>query len=281
MGTTKTPKTEPVAQARQDLEAAQGLLARWEAEHAAAEAELASLQERAGVEVLDDPEAASTLPRDMSQLRDRIDIAERAVAAQGPRVKTAESAYLHAEADVLEQTVAVARGRLGEHQARTNELLALLREHEGAFEPAKGGRRSQRLQAELAQAEIRVEILRRMAAGEDPEAWLQGQVHPSIGTVAGLQPHDLYPSCVWGPEAVVRAPAYAAVVGFARVALTELESGSVHAELEAEIADIREQMALEPDLDLSDAIARREQRLAELGPEAESRRAELAALTGQ
>lgn len=58
------------------VEEAREVLARWEAEKAAAEVELESLMARAGGEVLDDPKAAERLPRVLAELRDRVDLAQ-------------------------------------------------------------------------------------------------------------------------------------------------------------------------------------------------------------
>lgn len=216
----------PAEVARRDLDAQRETLARWGAQVAATEAELASLQQRAGEEVLDDPNAAGVLARSMQGLRDQLDIARRAVAAQGPRVQRAEAAYLNAEADLLEAVAVDARKKLEAHQTRTAGLLAQLAEHEGVFVPEvqlidalRSGNvlgtptewatpKSEPLEDAAHLAGLRVQILREMAAGRDPAPLLQAQASRRDSTVCGLSIPELYPPCVWGPEAVVPAPAY-------------------------------------------------------------------------
>lgn len=202
---------KPVQDARDAVTSAREVLARWEAERAAATAELASLQSRAGSEVLDDPNAASTLPRLMTQLRDRSDIARRAIEAQQPRVVEAERAYLLAEADQLEQIAATARATLEKHEARTAELLRALEKHEGPFVPKAllddtvaiaGQERSwehtpgETLRKAVESAERPVLALREMAAGRNPMAHPDLRDHPASAVL---------PDCVTGPDALVRA----------------------------------------------------------------------------
>lgn len=212
--------------AREVVEAARTLLAQWEASKAAAEAELESLQQRAGSEVLDDPEAASTLPRVMQQLRDQVDIAARAIEAQRPRVKAAEAAFLEAEADALEAPAKRAREALAKHDVRTQELLGQLAQHEGPYVPeqllldarerplAAGETREikltrgQVLRQESLIAEKKVWVLRELAAGRDPHPHLMREGSIVDGRWAGLDLADLYAPCVWGPDAVVPAPQY-------------------------------------------------------------------------
>ena len=207
--------------AKEVVSAERAKLSKCEADQITAQAELASLEQRSGQEFLDDLSTAEDLAASMQGLRDRSNILERAIAAQRGRVQAAESAYLHVEADELERAVDAARGRLVAHDRRTEELLAQLEEHEGTFVPEHrdlgviyegqgpmGGRKSAALQSDLAQAEARVRILRDLAAGVDPSVWLREQQSAFDGTVAGVEIRDLYPACVWGPDAVVPAPAY-------------------------------------------------------------------------
>jgi hypothetical protein len=216
---TRTPAPTAVAKAHQLVEEERATLARWEADQAAAAAELESLQDRAGAEVLDNPDAARQLPKVLAELRDRIEIAGKAIAAQGPRVTAAESAYLMAEADVLDRVADAARRERDQHEARTAELLALLAEHEGPFVPERelvtqqhvAGTplsrqldKSELLQLEVVNAERPVEILRAMAEGRDP----QPLVTEWAGKQGGIDPATVYPACVWGPDAIVPAPLY-------------------------------------------------------------------------
>lgn len=197
------------------VEDARAVLARWEAEQAALEAELESLQSRAGGEVLDDPKAAERLPRVLADLRDRLDLAGRAIEAQRPRVAAAESAYLLAEADRLRAPVKRAENALARHHERTAELLRLLEEHEGVFVPkalldfeqqrnTAGVKelvltRSEVLENDLTALRRPVLVLEELAAGRDP------MQHPDLRDCV---PHQVFPSCVWGADALVPCPAY-------------------------------------------------------------------------
>ena len=170
----------------------------------------------AGHEVLDDPEAAMRLPKLMQEQRDLIEIAARAIGAQRSRVAAAEREYLLGEADRLEGPVAAARAELDRHNARTYELLRMLEQHEGPFVPKReldleiertvslGPRvieltKSEVLGNRIAELGRPVFILRELADGRDPSAVVAGW---------GLRSEDVYPVCVWGPDALIPAPAY-------------------------------------------------------------------------
>lgn len=200
---------------------AREVLARWEAELAAVTAELQSVRDRAGGEVLDDPDAAERLPRVIGDLTARVDIAERAIRAQRPRVVDAERAYLLSEADKLRPAVKRAEGALQRHHERTTELLRQLEEHEGRFVPESAlieerwshrstGRyvggddsydlpKSAALEDVLASARRPVLLLEELAAGRDP------MLHPDLRDCV---PHQVFPACVWGPDALVPCPMY-------------------------------------------------------------------------
>jgi hypothetical protein len=292
----------PVTSARRAVETQRATLARWEADQAAAEAELASLQQRAGDEILDAPDEARSLARSMQELRDQIDIAQRAVVAQRDRVAAAESAYLSSEADVLEQWVEKARGRLAAHQARTGELLAQLEQHEGRFVPEHqliqersqylGGPRSWSLpksyvfEQEVTVAERPVLILREMAAGRDPQVLVSKWAVPAA---------EVYPPCVWGSSAVVHAPVYLRTLENRRAAQDALELQSIPA-LERQVAKLEEEVAaaeargatreLQPagkDLPptITDRLYAARKRLEEARSQAEAGRQALAGLTNQ
>src|SRR5690349_6293829 len=98
--------------AAEQLRAVRAVPAQWESKRDEAEAEFTRLQGVAGDQVLDDPEAALEIPRRMQELRDRIDLAERAIDTAWERVRVAEVAYLTAEADLLELDAAKARGAM-------------------------------------------------------------------------------------------------------------------------------------------------------------------------
>lgn len=206
------------------LEASRTELARWEATAAASRAELESMQDRAAEEVLDDPALVDRLPREMAELRGRLELADGAAKAQAQRVAAAEAVYLEAQATALEGSVRGAREALDKHQSKTDRLLAQLAEHEGVFVlqveddsliPVGTQRVTMRpvsevLAEDLAVAELRVRILRAMAAREDVGAMLRPLRSIVDGTVLNRTDSELYPACVWGPGALVPAPEYRA-----------------------------------------------------------------------
>ena len=203
-------KTNTAATPGQAVEQAREVLARWEAELAAATAELESVRDRAGGEVLDDPKAAERLPRVIGDLTAQVDIAERAIRAQGPRVVAAERAYLLSEAEKLRPTVKRAENALQRHREKTAELLRLLEEHEGPFVPKplldfeRGAKvyerpRSELLEDEVTAARLPVLVLEELAAGRDP------MQHPDLRDCV---PAETFPACVWGPEALVPCSRY-------------------------------------------------------------------------
>jgi hypothetical protein len=252
-GTSTKSLQAAVANARNAVEQARTTLAEWSAAKAAAEAELMSLESRSGAEVLDDPAAAERLPRVMQELRDRIDIAARAYAAQEPRVTAAERAYLAAEADLAEVPVAEARAELERHRARTVELLKALEEHDGRYVPEADLFEVQRqagyaefsgpsvswalpksaeLEDRVSRLEFPVLVLRTMADGRDPQPLL---------TERGLSPAEGYPAVVWGPDALVRAPRYDAHLQDRHRSLQALESDTIPA-LEQRVATIADEV---------------------------------------
>lgn len=221
---TPTPRELALAEVARHEET----VARWEVEKLAAEQELASLQERAGEEVLADASAAGRLPRMMQELRDRVDIAERALGAAQPRLDEARRATLLAEADEWDVEVGKRRKALERHVVKIDELLVALRELDGVayglvvedvdLIPAGGTRvitasKREQLEVELVRAELTAHVLREVAAGRDPRAELQAKGSIVDGTVHGLPAREYYPSSVWGPDAVVPAPAYVATLG--------------------------------------------------------------------
>jgi hypothetical protein len=248
--TTKPAGPEQVAaQSRQALLAERDKFAHLEGRLSTAEAELAALDASAGGTVLDDPESAGQVARDLAELRARIEILERAIAVQGERVVEAERAFLLAEAEALSNPVTAARGALERHQARTEELLEELRKHEGAFVP-KGWLDSERIAVgtprvvetyvssgladALELAELPVLVRQEMAAGRDPSE------HQRLRGVN--DPAAVYGPSVWGPEALVSAPAWqrrcerAAAAEQQRLDNTSMVEARI-VELEAKLAD--------------------------------------------
>lgn len=134
---SKTPTKAAAA-----LADAEQVLARWVAEVEAKGAELADLQGRAGVEALDDPTAAGRLAEAMHRLGTEQDVARRAVLAAGERVVAARRVVLRARAADLRSRASRLAEVAATRQAKTDRLLAELKEHEGPdyvpWEPGSG-----------------------------------------------------------------------------------------------------------------------------------------------
>lgn len=209
-----TTTRKPAPDTREVLMGERSKLAKLQDDQAAAAAELDDLQACAGDLVVDEPAAAGRVARDLAELRDRVEIGGRAVDAQRSRVGTAEKAFLLAEAEAHRGPASSARRKLERHQARTEELLKLLAEHDGSYVPkawldsqlvAAGTPRvlesyvGDGLSDAVERAELPVLVLEEMAAGRAPEA------HERL---RGVDPTSVYPSTVWGQEAVVPAPAW-------------------------------------------------------------------------
>jgi hypothetical protein len=197
-----------------------------------------------GEKILDAPQAGARISKRLAQLRDQGDLAELAIEAARPRVAAAETAFVRAEAAVYEHEARIAAAALAEHQARTDELLAQLREHEGEYvpawqsrgitrgadsvtldeRPAAGPPKSSELRRAVTLAEHRARILRDLAEGVDPAPALASQASIVDGTVDGFPIDQLYPPSVWGPDAVVPAPAYLTTTG---AGVNERESAAV------------------------------------------------------
>lgn len=247
----------PVERAADEVRKQRGRLGQLQQEKAAAERALAGLQRQAPEEFLDDEtgEAVGKTVRRMAELRDRIDIIGRTIPAQQQRVTVAERGYLEVEADEAEKPLIEAKAALTRHQARTNALLHELEAHEGRYMPENeylievwssarpaaandgvgttgmgpsmsvAAPKSAALVRAVAMAERPVQILRAMAEGREPV------LQP------GEDPADVYPPCVWGPDALVQAPAYAREVASLRRNLDTVERRA--AELEERLANAR------------------------------------------
>lgn len=113
----------------EELTAAQ---ARWSSEATAKRAELDSVLARAGDEVLDNEAAAGRLGSVISRLRDEADIAERAAAAAGRKLREARRDVLRARASELRAEAEKVRTEARVRQEKTDRLLAELEGHEGA-----------------------------------------------------------------------------------------------------------------------------------------------------
>lgn len=226
MAAVKSPREVAAA----DVEKQRTVVARWAAEQAAATAELDSLQERAGEEVLADESAAGRLSRSMQELRDRIDIANRAVDAAAPKLEAAARAVVLAEADEVDAELARHQAALDKFDARQKELLAALEEFTGlpwqverrdvssggVLVSDEGGPRvvatspRDALWRAVEFAKRKARCLREVAAGRDPhtELGIPFEGKSFEGIINGPDPREFYGSSTWGPNAVLPAPAY-------------------------------------------------------------------------
>lgn len=308
-----TKPLTPLQQALTVVEEHQATVAGWEAEKAVAKAELTSLQRRAGEEVLADPAAGERLTREMQGLRDRVDIAARAVVAAEPRLRAAKVAAVEAEAAEWDVEAGKRRRALERHEARTAQLVAELEKHEGRYAPWEPDRdtvmgqhgpytiqlpKSYTLHQSLQRAELRAAVLRDVAAGRDPRDRLQPLMAIRDGHVAGVPQHDLYPSTVYGATAIMPAPAFLTTLETARRAVADhdawVASGAAErriAEFEANRAKFaatrgrsqdelhRKDLADQLD-DLDRAIAEERQRLTDAPGRRRALQAKADALTG-
>lgn len=283
-----------VAAARAHVEEQRATLARWEQKAHEAAMELEGVQERAGEELLEDPDAEEHITATITQLQSRVLLAERAAAAQRPKVTRAESAYLAAEGDLLEEPLAQARAVLAEHEKETHRLLHLLEAHEGSFISEASHRNSlgsvidgwsgqsipvprlvsNKLRHVVTLAERRLTVVRELAAGRDPRHLI------SEWQTWERPPQDYYPASLQGPDALVPTPAYLASVQQLRTQVSELEEAA--AALPGEIEEWQSQLhrGIEMDGVTQAGLERREYRLQTITVELEQARAELAALTG-
>lgn len=220
MSETMTPREIAMAEVRKHQE----VVARWEAESAASTAELESLQERAGEEVLADESAAMSLPRSMQELRDRIDIASRAVAAATPKMEAAARVVVLAEADEWDAEHARRQALLDEHDAKQQKLLDALQKFTGLDWEVSREDRSiaetgprviknptrEPLLADVRRAERTAWCLRELAEGRDPHNDLSVPFEGRSfqGIITGPDAREFYTGSVWGPDAVLPAPAY-------------------------------------------------------------------------
>lgn len=230
---TTTTRETAAAEVRTHLDT----VTEWQARQIAAEAELESLQDRAGGEVLADESAADRLPKAMQELRDRIDIAARAAAAAAEKLHAARVRVLLLDAEAFDAEAERCRHSLAQHEQTTAELVAALAEHEGrfisvqeasAYQGSPGvtedhhllqgapALKSVGLQQALRRAELRAFVCRTVAAGGDPHDELARERSMVNGKIAGVMLEDLYPASVWGPDAIVAAPAYLRAVAGGR-----------------------------------------------------------------
>lgn len=124
------------AAALAELEAAEDLRARWEAAAAAKQAELDQLERRTGEDVLAAADAdrevvAAALSEQAARLRSAIDVDKRTARAAAERLPAARRAVTLAKAAELRTRAEVLLAQASRLQVRTDELLGLLRDHEG------------------------------------------------------------------------------------------------------------------------------------------------------
>lgn len=181
------------AQAR--LAEAEQLAARWQAEHAAKQAEHTDLAARVGELALDDPSRAVGLAGDLARLTAEADVAGRAALAATARADQVRPQVLRAEAEVLRDRAAGKRAEAGKRQERTSKLLAELAEFEGVEFGVKAApqefpgvpwypaTRTARLLAEAAALESQAAQWEAQADGATPQ--VQASLVASLAGVGG------------------------------------------------------------------------------------------------
>jgi hypothetical protein len=123
----KSPRAKALATVKEmDAHAA-----KWAAERDSARSDLAALEATLGEDALAFPVAAAQLPARMTALRDRADIAQRAVEAATGKGLVARRSAVAAEAEEMGPGIVVARDALEAHESRTAALLRALEAHTG------------------------------------------------------------------------------------------------------------------------------------------------------
>lgn len=203
-------RTTPVEEAKKavlDLRARRG---QFESERATAAASLIELEAGAGARAVDNPGAGPKIAKEIAELRAFISISDQAVEELDLRISAAESAYLLAEADVLQVPLDAAKRARDLHHAKTTELLEALEEHDGVpyipkvlleqrdYDLGRHGPRefvmgrTFELENRIDELEVGPQILRDLAAGRDPGKLLED-----------------YPACLVDEGALVVVPAVA------------------------------------------------------------------------
>ncbi len=197
----------------------------WRRRQAEARSELQVLEATIGEKALDDPAIADRLVAKASELRARVEMAAKAITAAQPRLVTAQQAVLELDAQEHDRLAADHRAKLNRHEARTVELLSQLQDHEGVFLPEENARRSQAgvtgatviewtrpksadLKDAVAVEELKASVLRDVAAGADPAARLAEHRGYLSSEIYGRAERSFYGPAVWGPGAVMPAPAF-------------------------------------------------------------------------
>jgi len=266
MAATTTADLDTAVQAaRADVLEARRVLSSWQTQHDQAVRALEELEETAGERILASVDGAEQVQTLMTELRTTIRTSELAMAAQQPRVEAAEAAYLHAEANLLEQQVDGVRRQLDKHEKETARLLAALERHDGRYQPVAPGRtKSAPLRQELRQ----VEMLRAFAGGVDPREWIR-----SLPGSATREPVP-YPACLTAQDAVVPPPETLERLADLRRTLVELEPAQ--RALVDEIEEWRDKVARQVAGFTQQGVNLREAQLENITAELERARAALA-----
>ncbi len=119
--------------AQETLDQAEAALAGWQAEHAAKAAELERVASMADLDLDADPaEASVATAEQVLRLSTEVEVAANAVTEAENRVDEARRGVLRQRAADLAARAARLREIAASRQARTDELLDALEEHEGA-----------------------------------------------------------------------------------------------------------------------------------------------------
>lgn len=223
-----------------DVTACESTVGQWRDRLAGARSELAEAESTSGEAVVDNPSLVSKVSKRMQAARDEIELAGHAQGAAEERLEQARRRVLEFDALQFDRVADRLKGELVKHRARTDELLAQLDEHEGVYVPewrwARAARdarsadapdewsspRSESLAEALERERMCAHVLRDVAAGVDPS----GRLREAAGAgslVFGVPVVELYPSAVWGPDAVIPAPAFLSTVEYTRQLLRDLD----------------------------------------------------------
>jgi len=228
-------KTRPKAADVSDVTKWSTALTDWERKRDDAQARLTATKTVIGAEVLDDPAAVT---KKAQAARDDIEAADAAIRAVSVELEAARTEALEAAAATFDREADRLQRELDAHRAVTDDLLSKLEDHECRFVPERdwarlrleAGRsvpvdgwsspRSEGLALLVERESLKAAVIRDVVAGVDPAVRLR-DLAGIESTVYGLPLDDYYAPCVWGPAAVLPAPAFASKVEAVRARLAE------------------------------------------------------------
>lgn len=234
-------------------------LAHWEGELARHRADERTLRDRVGADALADSAAGEATLAELAQVQNRVAMAQSAIEAAGPKLHEARLAVLEIDAQAFDRVAEAAAKRLKRHQARTEELVAALRDHEGDFVPRveleamiamlehrlpahESTPKSWELQLDVDRGRLRATLLRDVIEGREPETRLTEMQSIQDGTVLGLTLPEMLPEAIFGPKAVVPCTFHVRRVDAARSEVEQLEE-LLAEDLDAKLRPVEENIA--------------------------------------